>query len=140
MAGEIVVSENMLDSLRATRPWVKFLAIVGFIICGLMALVSLAFLGAGSMKGPLAGIGPTVGVLYLLIVLLYFFPCFYLFKYAGAIARIPENGQVALEEALARQKSFWKFVGILTAVVLVLEVVILVASIAMGVALGSHQP
>lgn len=141
MAGDFQVSDNMLESLRATRPWVKFLAIVGFVLCALMALVALAFLGGSSMmKGPMAGFGPVMGVIYLLFVLLYFFPCLYLYKYAGAISRIPEGGQAAMEDALARQKSFWKFIGILTAIVLVLEVLILIASIVMTVVMGSRQP
>jgi len=140
MAGEFQVSENMLDSLKATRPWVKFLAILGFIVCGLMALAALAFLGGASrMPGPMAGFGPVMGVVYLLLVLLYFFPCLYLYRYAGAIARIPAAGQGAMEEALARQKSFWKFIGILTAVILGLELLAIVGAIAFGGLMGMHH-
>ncbi|HEV2212758.1 MAG TPA: hypothetical protein VGS99_05360 [Gammaproteobacteria bacterium] len=137
MSDQIVVSEGMLDALRATRPWVKFLSILGFVLCVLMALVGLAFVGgAGAKAGPMAAFGPAIGVFYLLFVLLYFFPCLHLLRYANAIARIPADGQRALEEALVKQKSFWKFIGILTAVVLVLELAILIISILMGVALG----
>ena len=110
MAGEFQVSENMLDSLKATRPWVKFLAIVGFIGCALMTLVGLAFIGGASMmKGPMGGFGPAMGVVYLLFVLLYIFPCLYMYRYASAIGRIPQAGGAAMEEALAKQKSFWKY-------------------------------
>ena len=138
MSDQIVVSEGMLEALRATRPWVKFLSIVGFVICALLVLVSLALMGgmgAGRDSYP-AGFGVGFGIVYLLMVLLYFFPCLYLLHYANAIARIPADGQRALEEALVKQKTFWKFIGILTAVVLVLELVVLVISILMGVALG----
>ena len=139
MAGDFQVSDNMLDSLKATRPWVKFLAILGFILCGLMALAALAFLGgARMMGGPMASLGPVFGVVYLLLVVLYFFPCLYLFRYAGAIARIPEAGASAMEEALAKQKSFWKFIGILTAVILSLELLAIVVMIAFGGMMGAH--
>ena len=139
MSGEFSVSDNMLESLRATRPWVKFLAILGFIVCALMALVSLAFLGGASkMPGPMAGVGPMLGVLYLLLVLLYFMPCLYLYKYAGAISRIPEGGQAAMEDALARQKSFWKFIGILTAIMLVCELLFIVFGVVAAVSGVRH--
>ena len=139
MSGEFTVSDHMLESLRATRPWVKFLAILGFIVCALMALASLAFLGGASMmQGPMAGIGPLLGVVYLVLVLLYFMPCLYLYKYAGAISRIPEGGQAALEDALARQKSFWKFMGILTAILLVCELIFIVFGVLAAVAGGHH--
>ena len=137
MAGDFQVSDHMLESLRATRPWVKFLAIVGFIVCALMALGSLAFLGGASrMPGPMAGFGPVMGVIYLLFVALYFFPCLYLYKYAGAIGRIPETGAAAMEEALARQKSFWKYTGMLMAIVLVLELIFIVFGVVLGTLFG----
>lgn len=137
MSDQIVVSEGMLEALRATRPWVKFLSILGFILCALMALAGLAFVGgAGAKAGPMAAFGPAIGVFYLLFVLLYFFPCLYLLRYANAIARIPADGQRALEEALVKQKSFWKFVGILTAVVLVLELLFIVGGVFLGAAFG----
>lgn len=139
MSDQIVVSEGMLEALRATRPWVKFLSILGFILCALMALAGLAFVGgAGSKAGPMAAFGPAIGVFYLLFVLLYFFPCLYLLRYANAIARIPADGQRAMEEALVKQKSFWKFVGILTAVVLVLELLFIVGGVFLGAAFGLH--
>jgi len=138
MSDQIVVSEGMLDALKATRPWVKFLSIVGFVFCAIMALVGLAMMGGmGAGKDGLpAGLGPVFGVVYLLLVALYFFPCLYLLRYASAIARIPAEGQRAVEEALVKQKSFWKFIGILTAVVLILEVIFIVGGIFLGVALG----
>src|SRR5690348_11359046 len=139
MSDQIVVSEGMLDALRATRPWVKFLSILGFVLCALMALAGLAFVGgAGAKEGPMASFGPAIGVFYLLFVLLYFFPCLYLLRYANAIARIPAEGQRAMEEALVKQKSFWKFVGILTAVVLVLELLFVIGGVFLGVAFGLH--
>ena len=139
MSGEFSVSDNMLESLRATRPWVKFLAILGFIVCGLMALAALAVLGgAGGKEGPMASVGPALAVVYLLLVLLYFMPCLYLYKYAGAISRIAESGQAAMEDALARQKSFWKFMGILTAIVLVIEVIGILAAVFLGSMFGAH--
>jgi hypothetical protein len=137
MAEQITVSQNMLDSLNATRPWVKFVAIVGFVMIGLMVLGALLMFAAGAMApspGPMGGaFGPIFGVLYLLFAALYFFPCRYMYRYAKAIANIPASGQGAMEEALRQQKSWWKFVGILTLILVVLYVVIFVGAIGFGV-------
>lgn len=139
MAGDFQVSDHMLESLRATRPWVKFLAILGFIGCALMVLVALAMLGGVSkMPGAMAGFAPVMGVLYLLFALLYFFPCLYLYRYAGAISRIPESGAAAMEEALAKQKSFWKFVGMVAAIILALELIFIVFGVVLGTLFGMH--
>lgn len=135
MSGEFTVSDNMLESLRATRPWVKFLAILGFIGCGFMVLVSLIlFAGFGAkQEGAMAGFGPMLGAFYLLFVLFYFFPCLYLLRYAGAISRIQAEGQSAMEDALAKQKSFWKFIGMMAAIILALELLVLVGGIVFGI-------
>jgi len=137
MAGEIAVSEQMLESLRATKPWVMFLSILGFIACALMLLGALAlFAGVSMMKGPMAAFGPVMGVVYLLFVLLYIFPCYFLYKYASAIGRIPAVGGAAMEEALSRQKSFWRYMGILMAVILALELIFIVFGVFLGALFG----
>jgi hypothetical protein len=56
---------------------------------------------------------------YVLVALLYFFPAMYLYRYASGIARLREAGRVDdLDAALDAQRAFWKFVGILTTIVL----------------------
>jgi hypothetical protein len=57
-------------------------------------------------------------------------PAWYLFSYAGALGSFLQGGAVAeLEAALDHQKSFWKFVGILTLISMVLAVLGIVAAI-----------
>lgn len=136
MSGDITVSENMLDSLRATRPWVKFLSILGFVGCDLMLLAALV-VGAGSSMLPpsakAAGFGPGIAILYIVFAAFYFFPCLFMFQYAAAIGRIGADGQPAMEEALAKQKSVWKFAGVVALVILSLEVVVILFAILAGV-------
>lgn len=140
MADQIVVSENALGYLRATRPWVKFLAIVGFVFIVLMVLIgllmALALSGAAAKTGPLAAFGPILGVVYIVMAAVYLMPCLFMYRYAKAIAAIPGTGQAALEEALKQQKSFWKFMGILMLIILCLYALIFVGSIAFGVMAG----
>lgn len=145
MDKQIMVSDVMLGSLKSTRPWVMFLAILGFVGLVFMVLGSLMFIVVGSAVTQQAKLpaffGPGFGILELLLALLYFFPCLYLLRYGIAIGNIPRSGQDAMEQALKQQKSFWKFMGILMIVLLSLYVLIFIGAIALGVMFGaSHHP
>ena len=143
MADQIVVSESALGYLNATRPWVKFLAIVGFVFIGLMILVglvmTLAMSAASKEAGGLGAFGPIFGILYIGLAVIYLMPCLFMYRYAKAIAAIPSAGQSALEDALKNQKSFWKFMGVLMAIMLCLYVIGIVAAIAVpGIMAAGH--
>lgn len=130
----LTVSENMLDALRATKPWVRFIAVVGFVWVGLITLGGLATLlgprGAGEAFAHTA-----IGIFDLVVALVYFFPCLFLFSYASAIGdTLDGGGSGALEKALQRQRSFWNYAGILALIGLVLGIIVFVATIIVGVA------
>lgn len=135
MSDQLVVSAAALESLNQTRPWVKFLAILGFIVIGLMVLGGIAMLGGSSLVPGGAGMGVVFALVYFLLALLYFMPCLFLYRYGKAIAAIPGQGQAALDAALKNQKSFWKFMGIVTLVVLSIEVLCIVIAVVGGVAM-----
>jgi len=139
MSDQIVVSENALASLNATRPWVKFLAIMGFIGIGLMVLAGLVMTFAFSMiptKPGMPQFGPAIGIIYLIFAGIYLMPTLFLYRYSKAIAAIPSAGQGALEEALKNQKSFWKFMGIVVLIIVCLELLVLVIALLAGLAVG----
>jgi hypothetical protein len=77
--------------------------------------------------------GAGIGAAYLVFAVLYFFPALYLMRYAGAIKRIGPANPTAMEEALARQASFWRLVGILTALLIGLYVVAIAVVAAIAV-------
>ncbi len=145
MDKQIMVSEEMLGALRSTRPWVMFLAILGFVVLAFMILGSLFLIVVGNVMTHQANMpaffGPGIGVVELLLALVYLFPCLYLLRYGIAIGNIPGSGQDAMEQALKQQKSFWKFMGILMIILLALYVLIFIGAIAFGVMFGvSHHP
>ena len=71
------------------------------------------------------------------LALLYVFPSLYLFKYANRIRDFGIDGDaLQLELALDAQRAFWKFVGVLTLVGLVLTVVLLVMAALLGIVAG----
>jgi len=125
--------DNIVSSqLSEAAKWGRFLGIVGMIFCGLFVLLGLF---AGSMISSLmpmmgeasAGLG-MMGAgfftfIYLIIALIYFFPCLYLFKFGShAQAAIKSNDQVKLQSSIKNLKSCLKFMGILMIIGLVFYV------------------
>ncbi len=129
------VTAVMLAHLRATRPWVRFVSVVGFVMVGMLIVVAILMVGLGTFRHGLGALGgAALGLLYLLIALLYVFPSLFLARYATAIRAFERaRDSSSLEAALAAQKSFWRFVGILTLVVLCFYLVVLALAFAAGV-------
>ncbi len=127
------VSFQTLEMLRQTRPWVLFLSILGFISAGLMILGGgcMSIVGLASVvdgPSPMGASSVGLAAMYAVIGLLYLVPSIHLYRYGARIGMLLQfPGQQYLEQALESQKSFWKFVGIMTAIILVLYAVLFVA-------------
>jgi len=73
------------------------------------------------------GMGAFVSVFYILMALLYFFPCLYLFNFASKMQiALRNNDQDHLNESFKNLKSTFRFVGILTIVSLGLGLLVFV--------------
>ena len=85
------------------------------------------------MMGAMGGI--LIGVFYLVFGVIYIIPTLQLHRYANAIARLGQGGGTpAIEAALMHQRSFWRTVGILMLVVLVIWVLAVAIGIVVGLA------
>lgn len=131
-------STYLVESAR----WARFLSILGFVMCGLLVLVGL-FMGtfiSSSLSGSM-GMGSFFGgtfftMLYIVIALLYFFPCLYLFQFGSKMrTALQNNDQQLLSYSLKNLKSCFKFFGILAIIILGLYALALVAAI-VGAAIG----
>ena len=124
----MIATPGIQSALAGTKPWVRLVSIIGFISAGFMILGGVA----GGVVGALMG-RPEAAVLiffYPLMGLLYLVPSLYLFRFATRIGEYVQGGQEAqLELALESQRSFWKFVGILSLVGIVLGVLGIAAAI-----------
>lgn len=134
-----LLTPGMLEALKKTKPWVRFLSILGFLCAALMVIAGIgvsiagAFLGRNQGKGVFEGpLLIVMAVLYVLLGVLYIFPSLYLFRYASAIgqALAAPSKSAAVEKALRQQKSFWKFAGVMTLVILLLYIPGIMAAIA----------
>jgi hypothetical protein len=128
------ITESMLLSLRQTKPWVRLLSVLGFISIGLMVIsgsISLiAFFKHAPDNTSALPIVLLGSVCNIVLGLLYFFPSLFLFKFASSIGRLLNGGgSDEMEETLSNQKSFWKFVGILTVITIVLALIGIAAAI-----------
>jgi uncharacterized membrane protein len=124
-------------TLQQTQPWARFMGIMGF--------VSVAFMIVAGVAGGAIGIAtqnPQAAILlivYPLMAVLYIFPSMYLLRYSNRIREFVVQGQqTQLEAALEAQRSFWKFVGVLTLVGLIVAVLGIVVAIALPFALASQ--
>lgn len=120
------------NSLRGTRPWTRFLSIMGFIATGLTILMGLGIMMGGSFF-PVPPEAPPLaylGIFYILTSVLYLIPSIWLSKYSSAIDSFLKGGKsVQLGNAIAYQKSFWKFIGILVLVSIVIMILGILAAI-----------
>ena len=149
--GDGLMTDSIVTSLRKTRPWVLFLSILGFISTAFMVLASVPMLLSSVMMGGVEGADAALGmygnglmtgmgVMYLVMALVYFMASLYLLRYASSIKRAVNSLVVVdLEAALGQQASFWKLVGIMALLFLVLMVIMMVAGIGGALFMGGRM-
>ncbi len=122
-ASELKLNNYAIGFLKETAKWVNFLAIMGFIGIGLIVIIAIfagAIFSALPDSNPYAEIsGGIITVIYLLIAVLYFFPVLYMYRFADKMkTALRRNDEDALTDAFMHLKSHYKFIGILTIVML----------------------
>ena len=132
-ASGLQITEQAKSFILETAKWAKFLAIVGFVFIGLMVLGALFMLIAGASLPGMGGAGAGVGILYLLMALLYFFPTYYLLIFANKIkVGISQSIQNDVDTGFENLKSMFKFMGILMIVVLGIYALFIVIALIAG--------
>ena len=126
------IDQSSRAHLAEAAKWAKFLAIVGFVMCGLIIVLSF-FIGAlfstsMSRYGDSAAFGKGFGIImtivYLSFGVLYFFPCLFLFRFANnMIVALNSNEQITLNRSFQNLKIMFRYVGILTIIVLALYII-----------------
>lgn len=117
---ELRIDRISREFLTETAKWANFLSILGFIGLGLMVLVALFMfvVGASNSFMPL-GSGVFVGIFYILIAGFYFVPINYLYKFSSNMKdALRTNNQASLTSSFEYIKSHYKFIGILTIVIM----------------------
>ena len=131
---------NLYEAAR----WGKFLAIVGFVMCALIA-VSGIFFGtyfstmynrtsqfddSGVTSNMANGMAFTMAFVYIIIAVLYFFACLFLYRFATKMRiALNSNQQDDLNLSFQNLKKLFRYVGILTIIILVIYGLILLIAL-----------
>lgn len=142
---ELQLNESAKGFLKESAKWAYFLSILGFIGIGLIVLVAIfagamfAFIGnlSREMSSFAAMGGSFISALYLMIAAFYFFPVYYLYKFAAnAKMALKNNDSKSLAASFEYLKSHYKFIGIMALVILCLYALIIVFVVIAAVATG----
>lgn len=122
---DLQVDQQSHIYLSETARWSRFLSIVGFVMCALIVLVAIfagsIFSSFGSMFGGAMGAmgGASLTIIYLLIAVLYFFPCLYLYRFSSNMKiALASHDQTLLNTSFKNLKSCFRYLGILTIIFL----------------------
>lgn len=120
---ELQLDATAKDHLRDTARWARFLAIAGLVALGVIVIVSIivavtagnessnAFEDDASTGATIAG--SIVGML--IVVALYFFPCYFLLRFASKMSRaLATDDAAALNESLRNLKLTFRYLGVMT--------------------------
>jgi hypothetical protein len=145
---DLHLDQQSVNYLSETARWGRFLSILGFILCGLLALTGVFFGSVMSRMMPNGGDNPAFSMIsagffstiLIVFALIMFFPTLYLYNFSTKIRRaLSNNDQHVLTESLKNLKSLFKFYGILAIIYLSLYGLALLSAI-IGAMVGSHRP
>jgi len=144
------ITDTIREHLLNAAKWGRFLAIVGFVGIGFTVLLGLFFgafmsmMSSGLYSDDVYGdafsgftlLSPIFyTVLYLVIAAVYFFPVLYLYRFSRRMLNaIPELDQYQLESSFSSLRSMFKFMGILTIIIIALYGLIFVVALFGGLA------
>ena len=124
------IDQSSRTHLSEAAKWAKFLAIVGFVMCGLIVVIAIfagSFLATmmtsegyrSATTGLTGGMGAFIAIFYIGIAILFFFPYLSLFRFATRMkTALNTNDQLTLNTSFQNLKIMFRYVGILTIVML----------------------
>lgn len=149
----INVDQAGRSHLSEAARWAKFLSIIGFIMCGIIVLVGVFFgsvfstLTSGYGNSPYddlstsaaSGLGTMAAVFYIIFALIYFIPTLFLYRFATKMkTALASNDQIVLNASFQNLKAAFRFVGILTIIMIALWLLAMIVGL-LGVATGSRM-
>lgn len=124
---ELNLSQDSRTHLKETASWAKFLAICGMIFLVLMVIfgiiVSMSISRVGNQFDQeyrqegisTTGLGAGMMIMYILMALLYFFPCLFTLQFANKMKlALASNDDLLLSESFRNLKKTFRYMGVLT--------------------------
>ena len=122
------LSDQSIKYLLETARWATIVSIIGFIVIGLLIVVSFS-VGSFLANSPYSemGISPQVlSITYLIIAGVYFIPIFFLYQFGIKTKHAIDNNDTdLLTFGLKKLKSHYKFIGIIMIIMFGLNILLL---------------
>jgi len=139
-SGGFVLSTFAVADLLKTAKWANFLAIIGFIFTGIMAIAAFSIgtlfttMMAGTPVGLIiGGMGVTVTIFYLIVAAICFILNLFLYQFAARTQKaFIHDDSSLLDSGIHRLQSYFKMIGIMVIIELGLFVLCIIATIAFG--------
>ena len=125
------LSTDHAATLLKTQRWTNFLAILGFIYCGIVFMGGIMY-GVGAVLTELLPgvIAAIASILYVIIAAVGVYIYFHLKRASDALKTALTTGEnEKLDEAVKHQYTFWKAQGILSIVSIVFLLLVIIACI-----------
>lgn len=138
------ISKGIINQLAGTKPWVRFISVLVWVCTAFMLLSGV---GMGLMTVFAKTMLPTsssqligaMAALYIVFAFLYIYPATKLWKYANRIKSLKEShSEIDLEAALNEQRRFWKFIGILCIVMIIIHSITIIGVFVYMALIGSR--
>ena len=146
----LLVNPEIKNYLLEAAKWARFMGLVGYVFVGFLALGAIFAstfmhfmtrnLAQEITNNPFSsGVFTVVmGAYFLLIALIYYFPSRYLHQFGvKTLHALHHHQQISFNQAFSRLKSFFKFFGVFTLIVLVLYGMGLLFFFVFGVFMGN---
>jgi hypothetical protein len=133
------LTRTMLQYLVEASPWLRFMGIIGFIGSGFCCIggiiSSFSLFAASSLISEIANfpiwIFPSIQIPLGIIL---FFPAYFLFRFGQKIRTYQyTHSNEDLESCFNYNKSYWKFMGILTIIFLIIPFILIITVIVAAV-------
>lgn len=129
------VSPSTIAQLAGTKPWVRFMSVLMWIVICLIILAVIA-VGIAMTMGASKVIGTQELIIigaYGVMIFFYIYPAVKMWKFANRVKSLMETRSlVDLDAALTEQRRLWKFVGILTIIMICIYLVAIIGFVALG--------
>jgi hypothetical protein len=137
----LIIDPLIKSHLGETARWGKFLAILGFILSGLIIILGIFFGTVFSTIINQGGVpynsnmnsrsfGAIMAIVYVIIAVIYFFPCLFLYRFSTKMkSALIGNEQTDLALSFQNLKSLFRYVGVITLIVLAIYLIIFLFAI-----------
>jgi len=138
---DMILGQQAQYDLQQAGKWARFIAIMGFIGCGFLALIALfagtlfAFLARMSPNpGPFAAIGPLMGIPYMIMAVVAFFINYYLYQFGSRVHKgVAFIDNALINNGISKLKSYLKLKGVILIIVLVFYALAIIVAIVAGI-------